>query len=104
MLKFQGREISLVVITINIFKRKKKKTTTQNQEDTHAWCQRTASVPNTLEKLFQNNSSMGKYDPYNITEVSETHGDLLSKEITGQMKDACGGILSWDSRYLGFGD
>lgn len=27
MLKFQGREISLVVITINIFKRKKKKKT-----------------------------------------------------------------------------
>lgn len=91
MMKFQRREISLVVDRVNTLVEEEKK---RNQEDMHAWCQRTASVPNTLEKLFQSNSSMGKYDPYNITEVSETYGDVLSKGFTGQMKDACGGILS----------
>jgi len=59
-------------------------------------------VPNTLEKLFQNNSSMGKYDPHSITKVSETYGDLRSKGFTGQMKDASGGMLSWDPLYLRF--
>ncbi|KAJ7412673.1 hypothetical protein WISP_94900 [Willisornis vidua] len=53
----------------------------------------------TLEKLFHTNSSMGKYDPQNIPKVSETCGDLLSKGFTGQLKDACGGILSWDTLY-----
>lgn len=45
---------------------------------------------------------MGKYDPYNITKVSETYGDVLRKGFTAQMKDACGGVFSWDPLYLIF--
>lgn len=86
-----------MVVTINIFKREKR-----NREDTHAWCQRTASVLNTLEKLFQNNSSMGKYDPCDIAKVSKTCGDLLSQGFAGQMGDACGGTLPWDLLCLRF--
>lgn len=59
-------------------------------------------VPNTLAKLFQNSSSMGKYDPYNIGKVSEISSDVLSKGLAGSIKDVCGGLLSQYLAYLRF--
>lgn len=68
----------------------------------HAWRQSTASEPVTLEKLFQSNPSMGKYDPYNIAKVTATYSDLLRKGFTGQMRDAWGGMLSQDLLHARF--